>query len=88
MVKIAIAGGSGGKEFYKLVDATKDLTFPLEVASEVIGALLATKKHDITILSTRVSMKVKHGRFHDYIINIDSRRLRQEITRMNQHGVP
>jgi uncharacterized protein YbjT (DUF2867 family) len=52
MVKIAIAGGSGGKHFISLqiLDLLMFRVKP-EVAREVIDALLAAKKHEITVLS-------------------------------------
>jgi hypothetical protein len=64
MVKIAVAGGSGGNETHSSLtqDPEKIQKTPMlttlcftEVAQEVIDALLAAKKHEITILSRTVS---------------------------------
>lgn len=55
MVKIAVAGGSGRTP--NLVPSTERFSAntTVEVAREVIDALVATKKHEITILSRHVS---------------------------------
>ena len=57
MVKIAIAGGSGGMQLrtddhqtHSYVDYSL-----LAVANEVLDALLAAGRHEITILSRNVS---------------------------------
>jgi hypothetical protein len=56
MVKIAVAGGSGRTALYIQITFPNNADFPLtEVAQEVIDALVAAKKHEITILSRNVS---------------------------------
>jgi hypothetical protein len=63
MVKIAVAGGSGSTSYLTILasyhvfnPSVSHLTVSnVEIASEIINALVATKKHEILILSRRVS---------------------------------
>ena len=55
MVKIAVAGGSGRAALCIQITFPIALTFLTEVAREVIDALVAAKKHKITILGRNVS---------------------------------
>lgn len=56
MVKIAIAGGSASRLYYVLMLNIKydRANSPIDVAMEVIDALVATKKHEILLLSRKV----------------------------------
>ena len=55
MVKIAIAGGSGSRRFLLRDALIRELTNILsDVALEVIDALVATKNHEILLLSRKV----------------------------------
>jgi hypothetical protein len=62
MVKIAVAGGSGSTSYRTILASYHVfnlLVFHLtvanvEIACEIINALVATKKHEILILSRRV----------------------------------
>ncbi|EED19053.1 conserved hypothetical protein [Talaromyces stipitatus ATCC 10500] len=58
MVKVAVAGGSGRESMpNREIDVDK-ANCTLEVALEIIDALLASKKHDITILSRRKAPEI------------------------------
>jgi len=63
MVKIAVAGGSGGLSGFHITETRiRTNTYPIELAREVIDALLATKKHDIIVISrTEYSLKPQQG---------------------------
>jgi hypothetical protein len=87
MVKIAIAGGSGGMEIYMLIYTIKDLISLSEVASVVIGALIATKKHEITILSTRVILRLEISIFTIASLTSQHRRPHSKTTGTDWHGV-
>jgi hypothetical protein len=55
MVKIAVAGGSGRTSLNTLNTAINHADFkPTEVGREVVDALVATKRHEIVILSRNV----------------------------------
>ena len=57
MVKIAVAGGSGGLSGFHITETRiRTNTYPIELAREVIDALLATKKHDIIVISRTVKL--------------------------------
>jgi hypothetical protein len=57
MVKIAIAGGSG--RMYTHNAETLKLISYTELAREVVDSLVATRKHEITLLARSVSNKLK-----------------------------
>lgn len=59
MVKIAVAGGSGGKthRIIPFIDVDLD-PHCSELAREILDALIATKKHEITILSRNVGVVI------------------------------
>lgn len=56
MVKIAVAGGSGGKALHGLYLCSIVLAHTLsEVAREIVDALVASKNHEIILLTRKVA---------------------------------
>jgi hypothetical protein len=62
MVKIAVAGGTGGAVPTLKQNNNLEITLTVrtELAREVVDALVASKKHEITILTRNVRNDPRH----------------------------
>lgn len=75
MVKIAVAGGSGRTALHTEITTTTHANVPLEVGQEVIDALVAAKKHEITIFSRNVSNQITTPLGFPTVLLMDFRRI-------------
>jgi hypothetical protein len=88
MVKIAVAGGTGGAvpTFKQNNNLETTLIALTELAREVVDALVAARKHEITILTRRVRNDPETSCHPLYPFTNVTIRLPQETTHLDSLG--